>query len=86
MFALILMLFSTATAWATTETVSYIDDAGTYAVVSNITYDHTLTLSGDVTLILKDDCTMNVGTSDGRISDGQGIKRDGGEQSLTIYG
>ena len=65
--------------------------AGTYAVVSDITYDHTLTLTGDVTLILKDGCTMNVGTENtdggnpGPIS-GNGIKRNSGEQSLTIYG
>ena len=37
--------------------------AGTYVVTSNITYNGTVNLNGDVTLILKDGCTMNVGTS-----------------------
>ena len=59
--------------------------AGTYfAGLENVNFDHTLNLTGDVTLILKDGCTMNVGTDESRIS-GHGIRRDGGEQSLTIY-
>lgn len=58
--------------------------AGTYLVASDITYDHTLKIGGNVTLILKDGCTMNVGTSNESRINGIGIRRDGGEQSLTI--
>ena len=84
------MLITTATTWAETETVSYIDadgktqsvtatvltgggattlDAGWYVVNSDITYTGTVTLSGDVTLILADGCHMSVGTSSERIDD-----------------
>ena len=58
--------------------------AGWYFVGKNISYDATLTLTGDVNLILVDGKTMNVGTSGNRIS-GNGIKRDG-DADLTIYG
>ena len=59
--------------------------AGTYfAGLENVNFDHTVNLTGNVNLILKDGCTMNVGESESRIS-GHGIRRDGGEQSLTIY-
>ena len=58
--------------------------AGWYFVGKDISYDATLTLTGDVNLILVDGKTMNVGTSGNRIS-GNGIKRDG-DADLTIYG
>ena len=60
--------------------------AGWYVVNSNITYTGTITLKGDVNLILCDGYTMNMGTSGKPISS-HGIKlEDGGDQSLTIYG
>ena len=61
--------------------------AGTYfAGLENVNFDHTLNLTGNVTLILKDGCEMNVGTSEAKIN-GHGIAReDGGDQALTIYG
>jgi len=60
--------------------------AGWYFVGKDISYDATLTLGGDVNLILADGCAMNVGESDARIN-GHGIAReDGGDQALTIYG
>ena len=60
--------------------------AGWYFVGKDISYTQTLTLTGDVNLILADGKTMNVGTSGSRIS-GHGIAReDGADQALTIYG
>ena len=61
--------------------------AGTYFVgLENVNFDHTVTLGGDVHLILADNCTMNIGTSESRIN-GKGITReDDGDQALTIYG
>ena len=56
--------------------------AGWYFVGKDISYNATLTLGGDVTLILKDGCEMNVGESDGRIS-GYGII--GYNYTLDIY-
>lgn len=60
---------------------------GTYfAGLENVNFDHTLNLTGNVTLILCDGCTMNMGTSGNRIS-GHGIAREtNGDQALTIYG
>ena len=59
---------------------------GWYIVSSDITYTGTITLTGDVNLILCDGYTMNMGTSGTPISS-HGIKlEDGGDQSLTIYG
>ena len=61
---------------------------GWYFVGKDISYTQTLTLTGDVTLILKDGCEMNVGTDgdDGRIN-GKGIDYSGsGSHNLTIYG
>ena len=52
--------------------------AGWYFVGTDIAFDHTLSLSGDVHLILPDGCTMNVTSSNGN-----GIEVD---SSLTIYG
>ena len=58
---------------------------GTYVVNSNITYTGTVTIDGDVTLILADGCTMNVGTSESRIN-GDGIDASNTDNGLTIYG
>ena len=60
--------------------------AGTYFVDTDITYDHTLTLDGDVTLILCDGKTMSIGESysTGRIA-GNGIDHNF-EENLTICG
>jgi hypothetical protein len=68
-------------------------EAGTYFVGTNITYDHTLTLDGDITLILCDGKTMTIGTSNNRV-DGWGIKGFEGDDpddankyhNLEIYG
>ena len=46
--------------------------AGWYFVGKDISYTQTLTLTGDVTLILKDGCEMNVGESGSEV-DGYGI-------------
>ena len=54
-------------------------EAGWYAVDHDITYDSTLTLNGDVTLILCNGKTMTVTPESG-----SGI--DGFQKSLTIYG
>ncbi|MBR5725406.1 MAG: InlB B-repeat-containing protein [Muribaculaceae bacterium] len=53
-------------------------DAGWYVVDHDITYDSTLTLNGDVTLILRNGKTMTVSPNSGI-----GIM---GEDALTIYG
>lgn len=59
--------------------------AGTYfADLPTVQFDHTLTLTGNVTLILADNCHMNVGTSGERI-DGKGIDGIDGNATLTIY-
>ena len=58
--------------------------AGTYVVNSDVTYTSTVTITGNVTLILADGYTMNIGTSGSRII-GEGIKRSGNE-TLTVYG
>ena len=104
LITLLMMLLTTMTAWADTETVSYIDENGEtqtvtatvltgsetaiyngwYVVSSNITYTGTVTLTGNVNLILADGCTMNVGTSIVRIND-YGIYGDN-DYDLTIYG
>jgi len=56
--------------------------AGTYFVgLENVNFDQTVEPIGDVTLILKDGCTMNIGTSEQPVS---GIGIDGGNNSLTI--
>ncbi len=54
--------------------------AGTYLVNSNITYTSTITLTGDVTIILGDGKTMTVNTS------GIGIGGARNSKDLTIYG
>lgn len=59
-------------------------NAGLYVVNSNITYTGTVTLSGNVKIVLMDGCTMNIGTSESRLS-GEGIKYNSNE-TLTIYG
>ncbi|MBR4728988.1 MAG: leucine-rich repeat protein, partial [Prevotella sp.] len=54
--------------------------------ISDINYDHTITLNGKVNIILADGCTMNVGEDeDGSRVNGTGIYGDNGS-SLTIYG
>ena len=57
--------------------------AGWYLVNSDISYTSTITLTGDVHLILCDNHTMNIGSVENSIG-GKGI--DGGGHSLTIYG
>ena len=59
-------------------------DAGLYVVNSNITYTSTVTLAHDVKIVLMDGCTMNIGTSESRLS-GKGFNYNSNE-SLTIYG
>ena len=56
-------------------------EAGWYVVNSDIDYTGKVTLNGDVTIILCNGCTMNVGTEGSPIS-GQGLDA----QNLTIYG
>ena len=60
--------------------------AGWYVVNSDISYTGTVSLvgSGDVKLILADDHTMNIGTSENRIE--YGIETYNNAQTLTIYG
>ena len=62
---------------------------GWYVAQGTVNYTGTLTLTGDVHLILADDCTLNIGTEDARIGDNciYGYDSDSGEcYSLTIYG
>ena len=59
-------------------------EAGIYVVCSDITYTGTVTITGDVTLILSDGCTMTVD-----VPDGDGIKAfdsNWNSYNLTIYG
>ena len=58
--------------------------AGWYVVNSDISYTGTVSLGGSVNLILADDHTMNVGTSENRIE--YGIRTYNNAQTLTIYG
>ena len=60
-------------------------NAGTYYVHSNstVTYSGMITLSGNVTIILCDGATLNIGTSDYPLSSSC---IEGGNNSLTIYG
>lgn len=58
--------------------------AGWYVVNSDITYTGTVTFNGNATIILADNCTMNVGTSENRIS-GIGISCIN-DADLIIYG
>ena len=54
---------------------------GTYVVNADVTFTSPLTITGDVTLILADDCTMSVGTDNYRINSNAITA-----QNLTIYG
>ena len=71
----------TAQAVALDDTKDYLE-AGTYFVGTDIIYNHTLELSGNVTLILCDGCTMNMGTEENRIKS-KGIS--GSNYTLDIY-
>ncbi len=57
--------------------------AGTYVVNSNVTYTGTVTLSGDVTLILGDGCTMSFGTEGEPLN---ATIMECNSNNLTIYG
>ena len=57
--------------------------AGWYVVNDNITHTGTVTLDGEVTIILANGKTMNIGTSESPVT-GNGINGFG--HSLTIYG
>ena len=57
---------------------------GLYVVTHDITYTGTVTLKNNVKIILMDGCTMNIGTSESRLS-GKGFNYDT-NQTLTIYG
>ena len=59
--------------------------AGWYFVGKDISYTQTLTLTGNATLILADNCQMNVGTSEGRVS-GEGLCPSVLDANLIIYG
>ena len=62
--------------------------AGWYFVGKDIDYTATITLDGDVNLILADGCTMNIGSNDNRINDYgiDGYIDDSNQFDLTIYG
>ena len=60
-------------------------DGGWYVVNDDVTYTGTVTLNGDVNIILCDGKTMNVGTATDRINSGNCIFADK-VNSLTIYG
>ena len=57
--------------------------AGTYVVNSDVAYTGTVTLSGDVTLILADGCTMSFGTEDEELL---ATIMECQNNNLTIYG
>jgi len=57
---------------------------GWYVAAGTLNYDHTLTISADVNLILTDGCQMNFGTSESRL-DCYGINYTG-YPTLNIYG
>ena len=63
---------------------------GWYYVSGTVDITGTLTLGGDVTLILADGATLNIGTEDAPISSGRCIYGDydgwSGKYSLTLYG
>ena len=59
--------------------------AGNYLATGTLNYTHGITLAGDVTLILADNCHMNVGTSgEGRINDYGFFGFSDGSHSITI--
>ncbi|WP_297701827.1 MBG domain-containing protein [uncultured Fibrobacter sp.] len=61
-------------------------DAGWYVVLNDITYTNSLQISGDVHIVLTDDYTMSIGTTENSINS-YGITKDyNGKASLTIYG
>ena len=63
--------------------------AGWYVVNSDITYDHNITIGGDVTIILANGKTMNVGTSLQYLRSDYsaiGYNYENDNSALTIYG
>ena len=58
--------------------------AGTYVVNSDVDYTGTVTLSGDVTLILGDGCTMSFGKENGELLNATIMECN--NHNLTIYG
>ncbi len=62
--------------------------AGWYFVGKDIDYTATVTLGGNVNLILADGCTMNIGTNDNKINDYgiHGYINNSNQFDLTIYG
>ena len=59
--------------------------AGWYVVEGTVNYNQTLTVSGDVHLILKDNAVMNIGTAETPVS-GNGIGNSQYPFSINIYG
>lgn len=57
-------------------------EAGTYFVNSDVTFTGTVTMTGNVHLVLGDGCMMNIGSSENRIN-GMGISNSGA--NLYIY-
>ncbi|MDY6387908.1 MAG: MBG domain-containing protein [Fibrobacter sp.] len=61
-------------------------DAGWYVVLNDITYTNSLQISGDVHIVLTDDYTMSIGTTENSINSYGITKAEDGKASLTIYG
>lgn len=61
-------------------------DAGWYVVLNDITYTNSLQISGDVHIVLTDDYTMSIGTTENYIENNGITKAEDGKASLTIYG
>ena len=61
-------------------------DGGWYVVNDDVTYTGTVTLNGDVNIILCDSKTMNIGTKQSRISDSGICEYDNTLRILNIYG
>ena len=59
--------------------------AGWYAVLSDVQFSETLTLLGDIKIVLADGCTMNVGAEKGENLQ-LGVLHNSENGSLTIYG
>ena len=59
--------------------------AGWYVADGTVSYDHHVSVAGDVHIILKDGAVMNVGTEQSPIN-GYGIGDDSANHSISIYG